>query len=161
MLDMAFVEEVTQSMIPHIREVSLIHFLGGVREGDRVPQHHHSVPPHWGGQMWFAGNQFNGMIKTNLKLQPGTSPLRSPKAVNINILIMTVFISAKHSFSLAGQDIFKSTLKPELASPQNQRPKGKSGVTSLSGALIPFINAFKSVTIEHAGLENILNVSIN
>lgn len=74
---------------------------------------------------------------------------------------MTVFISAKHSFSLAGQDIFKPTLKPELASPQSQRPNGTSGVTSVTGALIPLLNAFNSVTIEHAGLENILNVSIN
>lgn len=74
---------------------------------------------------------------------------------------MTVFISAEHSFSLAGQDIFKPALKPELASPQNQRPSGTAGVTSVTAALVPFINAFQSVTIEHAGLENILNVSIN
>lgn len=74
---------------------------------------------------------------------------------------MTVFISAKHSFSLAGQDTFKSTLKAELASPQNQRPKGTSGVTSVPGALLPFTHAFNSVTIEHAGLENILNISVN
>lgn len=74
---------------------------------------------------------------------------------------MTVFISAKHSFSLAGQDIFKSTLKPELASPQKQRPSGMAGVTSLTGALIPFINAFNSVPIERAGLENSLNIFIN
>lgn len=74
---------------------------------------------------------------------------------------MTVFISAKHSFSLAGQDIFKSTLKPELASPQNQRPNCTSGVTSVTGALIPFIHAVNSVTIEYAGLENSLNISIN
>lgn len=74
---------------------------------------------------------------------------------------MTVFISAKHSFSLAGQDICKSILKSELVSPQNQRPNGTAGVTSLTGALIPFVNTFNSVTIEHAGLENSLNVFIN
>lgn len=31
------------SMLPHIRDAALMRFLGGVREGDCVPQHHCSL----------------------------------------------------------------------------------------------------------------------